>query len=514
MPRGSYCLNRGKHGSLLFAAALVAVSFSTAFAIQDGTARTPPMGWNSWNFYGCRLSEQIVLDQAGAFVKKHKANWEGQQISLQDAGYQYVNMDDCWHGSRDAVGNPLPDEAQFSHGLKWLADSLHRMGLKIGIYSCAGTNTCAGRFAGYNYEERDAKAYAAWGMDYLKYDWCNVPNPISSGESDMARAPVLYSKMSHALRNSGRDIVFSLCEWGANKPWLWADSCGHLWRTTGDINASWGSIVGIVDQQISNELYKYARPGSWADPDMLEVGNGSLTAAENRAHFDLWCIQAAPLILGNDLPNMTEDVFTIVTNREVIAVDQDSLGVMGRRVRQQGKIDVFVKLLASPDTVGQRRIAVVLFNRGTTPVQGTVSWGDIGETDQSAKYTVRDLWAHKVKDSVAAGSFAANMLPHGTTHLLLTRNPPPVKTIAPNAAVSLLPSRLATRISAGGLQAYIPVAGCKVRIFDIRGRQVHAFVAAAPSWYALSGVASFNGTGVIRVETATGILQEKIVSVK
>jgi alpha-galactosidase len=484
------------------------------FALQDGLCRTPPMGWNSWNYYACSgLNEQVVLDVANAFVRKHAANWEGLQISLKDAGYVYVNLDDCYGiTARTAQGRLQVNTTKFPHctqtSMVWLADSIHRMGLKFGLYSCAGTTTCAQtQPGGYNYETQDAQSYAQWKCDYLKYDWCNVPGGNT--------APNLYSKMSRAIKaataDSARKIIFSICEWGSNQPWLWADSCGHLWRTTGDINASWGSITGIVDQEINNQIYRYAKAGNWGDPDMLEVGNGTLTPAENQSHFDLWCIQASPLLMGNPVPQMTEANFTILTNREVVAVDQDSLGVTGRRARVVGNIDVWVKKMKSPDTTLNRKFAVVLFNRGTAGVNGAVRWADIGETNAKAVYTVRDLWQHRVLDSLKTDSMSVALLNHGTRHLLLTRNPPVGVRPQPYAALA---RQIACRKTSRGIELYVPAPNSSVQVFDAKGRAIAGFIAEKAAWYGLGAHADIQGTCMVRVKTADGAMAARMVLVK
>jgi alpha-galactosidase len=357
----------------------------------DDLAKTPPMGWNSWNKFACNVSEELIKGAADAIV----AN------GMRDAGYQYVVIDDCWQVSRDAEGNIVPDATRFPSGMKALADYVHSKGLKFGLYSDAGTGTCQGRPGSKGFEEKDARQYAAWGVDYLKYDWCNTTG------QDTHEA---YGKMSRALRASGRPIVFSMCEWGGTQPWLWAVGVGHLWRTTGDIqdcwdcSRSWGGmgVTHIIDLQA--ELHPYAGPGHWNDPDMLEVGNGGMTTGEYRAHFSFWCLMAAPLMAGNDLRNMTAETHEILTNKEVIAVDQDALGVQGRKVGDGGAIEVWMKPL-----VGTAR-AVILFNRGTEVAPIRVSWDQIGLA-RDAEAHVRDLWAKKDLGAFK-GSFEARVAPH------------------------------------------------------------------------------------------------------
>ena len=377
---------------LLAAIMLCAVSLTNAYSLDNGLARTPPMGWNSWNKFACDVNEQLIRETADAMVTS----------GMKDAGYVYLVIDDCWQIDRDAQGNILPDPHRFPSGMKALADYVHSRGLKFGLYSDAGTLTCQKRPGSRGYEFQDARQYAAWGVDYLKYDWC------STGTQN---APASYSIMRDALLKAGRPIVFSICEWGTSKPWLWAKDVGNLWRTTGDIQDCWDckrdwggmGVVHILDLQ--DGLESYAGPGHWNDPDMLEVGNEGMTITEYRAHFSLWCILAAPLMAGNDLRNMPNEVKEILTNREVIAVDQDSLGMQGRRVKRHGDREVWAKQLAD----GGR--AVVLFNRGPKSQEISVSWTEIGYPQHVAAQ-VRDLWAHKDLGKLT-GKFSAEVPSHG-----------------------------------------------------------------------------------------------------
>ncbi len=365
---------------------------------SNGLALTPPMGWNSWNHFGCDISEQTIRAAADAMVSS----------GMKDAGYQYVVIDDCWHGPRDAEGNITADPKRFPSGIKALADYVHAKGLKFGIYSDAGTQTCAGRPGSRGYEYQDARTYAAWGVDYLKYDWCHTGT--QDGQSS-------YTLMSDALRATGRPIVFSLCDWGSNKDWLWAKNVGNLWRTTGDIYDGWESrdghyngMTNIVDMQA--ELAAYAGPGHWNDPDMLEVGNGGMSNEEYKTQFSLWAEMAAPLIAGNDLTKMDAQTLAILTNREVIAVDQDALGVQGRRVFKDGDREVWVKPLAG----GGR--AVVLFNRGKEASEIAVDWDMLGYPKGTPMH-VRDLWQHKDLPR-AHERVAAEVPPHGVVMLRLS----------------------------------------------------------------------------------------------
>ncbi len=361
-------------------------------------ALTPPMGWNTWNKFACNVSEELIREAADAMVKS----------GMKDAGYQYVVIDDCWQVSRDTEGNIQADPQRFPNGMKAVGDYIHSQGLKFGIYSDAGYKTCAGRPASLGHEYQDARQYAAWGVDYLKEDWCNTTTQD---------AKAAYTLMRKALDASGRPIVLSICEWGGRQPWLWGNEAGgNLWRTTGDIQDRWEGkkewapgvccnygVVAIVDLQSGIE--SYAGPGHWNDPDMLEVGNGGMTDVEYRSHFSLWAILAAPLMAGNDLRNMRPEIHDILTNKEVIAVDQDPLGIEGKPVRRDGDAEVFVKPL-----VGGNR-AVILFNRGTAEREIAVSWAEMGYPDHFSA-AVRDLWQHKDLGKFS-GKYAATVPPHG-----------------------------------------------------------------------------------------------------
>lgn len=341
----------------------------------NGLAVTPPMGWNSWNHFACNVSASLIERQADAMVAS----------GMKAAGYQYVIIDDCWQVARDANGNIVADPKRFPEGIGAVADYVHAKGLKFGIYSDAGDETCQGRPAGRGHEYQDALQYARWGVDYLKYDWCNT------GGLDPRTA---YATMSDALRASGRPIVFSLCDWGVRQPWLWgAQAGGNLWRTTGDIRDGWSGrrgyslgVLDILDLQVG--LAGYAGPGHWNDPDMLEIGNGGMSDAQYRAQLSLWAILAAPLIAGNDLTQMTPATRATLTNREVIAVDQDPLGIEGHRAYKDGDAEIWVKPLAGGSE------AVVLLNRGSRALRVALDWSQLGLPGYLPLH-FRDLWRHE-----------------------------------------------------------------------------------------------------------------------
>ncbi|KEH42877.1 alpha-galactosidase-like protein [Medicago truncatula] len=291
------------------------------YLVENGLGLTPPMGWSSWNHFGCDVNESIVRETADAMVSSGLAN----------LGYHYLNLDDCWAElNRDSEGNMVPNTATFPSGMKALADYVHNKGLKLGIYSDAGTLTCSKRMPGsLGHEEQDAKTFASWGIDYLKYDNCEN-NGISPKER--------YPPMSEALMKSGRSIFFSMCEWGWEDPATWAKSVGNSWRTTGDIEDNWNSMTSIADS--NNKWASYAGPGGWNDPDMLEVGNGGMTTEEYRSHFSIWALAKAPLLVGCDIRAMDNTTYELITNSEVIAVNQDKLGVQGKKVKSTNDLEV------------------------------------------------------------------------------------------------------------------------------------------------------------------------------
>lgn len=336
----------------------------------DNLAPTPPMGWNSWNTFQTNINEDLVKATADKLVSS----------GMRDAGYIYLVLDDGWMAKeRDSAGFLVPDPQKFPHGMKALAAYVHSKGLKFGLYNCAGTETCAGYPGTRGYEYQDAFRYAQWDIDYLKFDWCNT---------DGINAKEAYTTMSKALKKAGRPIVFSLCEWGSNKPWLWAQNVGQLWRTTGDITArfegiktmgEWhaNGVMTIADMQ--DTLRKYAGLNHWNDPDMLEVGNG-MTQAEDRSHFSLWCIMAAPLIAGNDITKMSEQTLNILTNKDAVEIDQDALGMQGYRFKKLAdSVEIWVKPLNNDNW------AVAFLNRSHTTVKVDYDW---------KKYIVNDT-VHK-----------------------------------------------------------------------------------------------------------------------
>ena len=352
----------------------------------EGLALTPPMGWNTWNTFASNINEALVMQTADIMVKN----------GMRDAGYIYIVLDDTWSAmERDAQGNLMAHPEKFPSGMKALGDYLHARGFKFGIYNCAGKKTCGGYPGGWGHEFQDALKYAEWGVDYLKYDWC------SSGDANPKDA---YTRMRDGLYAAKRPVVFSICEWGGSKPWEWAAEVGHLWRTTGDImdcydcsqrwERGWKAILDLQYSSVqpadgqNNGIGKYAGPGHWNDPDMLEVGNEGLTFAESRGHFTLWCILAAPLMAGNDVTHMTPEITALLTDREAIAIDQDKLGKEGWRFRAEPGLEIWVRELSDGEW------AVALLNTGKTTADLSVDFSH-GWWFLGGNCAVRDVWDKK-----------------------------------------------------------------------------------------------------------------------
>ncbi|MBL3655595.1 glycoside hydrolase family 27 protein [Fulvivirga sediminis] len=387
---------------------MVAVMFFAVVSIAqaqkfEGLAETPPMGWNSWNKFACDVNENLIKETADAMVS----------TGMKDDGYTYIVIDDCWHGERDSLGFIHANKERFPSGMKALVDYVHSKGLKFGIYSDAGWQTCGGKPGSRGREYQDAQTYASWGVDYLKYDWCNTEDLSAKGA---------YLTMRDALFEAGRPIVFSMCEWGTYNPWEWGEPIAHLWRTTGDIYScfdceydhgdwsSWG-VLQILDMQ--EGLRKYAGPGHWNDPDMMEVGNG-MSTNEDQAHFSMWAMLAAPLIAGNDLRNMSDETKSILTNRDVIAVNQDPLGIQGFKYQMKDSVSVWFKPLKD------NQWAVCFLNRSREEKKAEFDWEHEKVIDEinhlspgfsKNEYSLINLWNKKDKTSTK-NKLKANLKGH------------------------------------------------------------------------------------------------------
>jgi alpha-galactosidase len=359
-------------------------------------ALTPPMGWNSWNKFGCNIDENLIKGMADAMVA----------TGMKDAGYEYVVIDDCWAATdRDANGVLVADATRFPGGIAALADYVHAKGLKLGLYTDAGDQGCQGKPGSRGHEVQDAQTFAAWGVDYVKSDWCNT-----NGLDPRTQ----YTLMHDALLGSGRDIVFSLTSNGAGKPWFWGSTAANLWRNGDDIADNWGSMIGIVDN--NSKYAAAARPGGWNDPDSLEVGNGGMNDGEYRVHFSMWAMMASPLMAGNDLRSMTQSARDVLLNRGVIAIDQDALGVQATLLRDSGGLQVWVRPLAQP---GARAVALV--NRSGSQAEMTVSWSELGL--QGGDATVRDLW-RLIDNGPTTDAFTARVPSHDVVLLRIVGQEP------------------------------------------------------------------------------------------
>ena len=348
------------------------------YAQKKDLALTPPMGWNSWNHFNCDINETVVREIADAMVEN----------GMADAGYAYIVIDDCWQIDRYPNGILIADPIRFPSGIKTLVDYVHSKGLKFGIYSDAGKKTCQERPGSLNYEAIDAATFQEWGVDYIKYDWCH---------HGFKKAKNTYPIMGNELYQLNQDIVYSVCNWGWGNPWEWAPEFSHLWRTTWDIEACFDcrgnlirkNVLEIID--LNAPLAQYAGPGAWNDPDMLEVGNGDLSFDENVAHFSMWCMMAAPLIAGNDLRTMDETTLSILSNKEMIAIDQDPLGIQGFRIYENPFFEIWLKPLQD----GSK--AVCFFNRGTNNVEYKINWKELLALTND--YQVLNVWEDKIHPS-------------------------------------------------------------------------------------------------------------------
>jgi alpha-galactosidase len=385
---------------------------------DDGLAKTPPMGWNSWNVFGKRLTEQNVKETADAIVSS----------GLKDAGFEYIVLDDFWQGGRDSVSGQLfANEEKFPSGIKALADYVHSKGLKLGIYSDAGTKTCGEMVGSYGYEEKDAKLFAEWGVDYLKYDYCFCPDFVSAN-NDYKMAFARYKTMGDALKATGRPILYSICEWGPRSPWLWGkEAGGHMWRTSYDVADIWDkprnetSPIGILTSiDAMADLGRFAGPGGWNDPDMLVVGlnnsgyikGGGCNDIEYQTQMNMWCMFSAPLMIGCDVRNMNEATKTILLNKDVIAIDQDPAGKQGFRVYRRNGLEVWKKYLSGD------RIAIALFNRNEEERPIKVGWKEI-ELDPQVKYDAYDVWKHAITGK-GIQNFSLSLKAHESQVFVLT----------------------------------------------------------------------------------------------
>jgi alpha-galactosidase len=428
---------------LAAAIAVTGLASPPAGALENGLARTPPMGWNTWNTFECSINETLVKQTTDLMVSS----------GMRDRGYTYVNLDDCWMTrSRDAAGNLVADPAKFPSGLKALGDYVHARGMKFGIYESAGTMTCQEYPGSLGHEQADANLFASWGVDYLKYDNCY--NNGSNTQQDYIRR---YSAMRDALKATGRPIVYSICEWGDFGPATWAPDVGNLWRTTGDISNNWGSIDSIYHQNVG--LAGAAKPGAWNDPDMLEVGDG-MDFQEDRAHFTLWAAMAAPLIAGADLRSASVATFSTYLNRDVIAVDQDPLGKQATRISSSGGLDVLAKPLHNG------AVAVVLFNENGGDPRTVSTTAAAAGLPAAPSYRLTNLWSKELTTST--GAISANVPSHSTV----------IYRVTPGSGSSIgttQPLQGASSSRCLDINGASATPGAKVDIWDCDGRANQAW---------------------------------------
>ncbi len=391
---------------------------NTTTANSDGLALTPPMGWNSWNVFGKNINEQVIRETADAIVSS----------GLKDVGFEYVVIDDIWHGGRDSVtGQLYADSVKFPSGIKALADYVHSKGLKFGIYSDAGTLTCGDMPGSYGYEEKDAALFASWGVDFLKYDYCYCPD-LPSTNNDYKMAIDRYKVMGNALKATGRPILYSICEWGPRSPWLWGKEVGgHMWRTSYDVADIWdmprneSSPIGILTSiDVIANLGRFSGPGGWNDPDMLVIGlknsgfikGGGCTETEYRTQMNMWCMFSAPLMIGCDVRNMDTVTRSILLNKELIAINQDKLGKQGFRVFSKNGLEAWKKPLSGD------RYAIALFNRGEEAKSMQVGWEEL-ELDKAAQFNVKEIGDPAVKAN--SQTIAAKLAPHQSRVFVLDK---------------------------------------------------------------------------------------------
>ncbi|CAM6043247.1 unnamed protein product [Sphagnum compactum] len=383
------------YGHLIFLRSVPTVSHPR-LNLDNGLGLTPPMGWNSWNHFGCGINETIVFETADAMVS----------TGLAEQGYTYINIDDCWAAlERDDEENLQARPTTFPSGIKAIANYVHSKGLKLGIYSDAGFFTCAQQPGSLGHENQDAQTFASWDVDYLKYDNCY---------SDFSTPKTRYPVMTDALNKTGRSIFFSMCEWGEEDPATWAPGVGNSWRTTGDISDSWNRMVEIAD--LNDQWAEYAGPGGWNDPDMLEVGNGGMTLEEYRSHFSVWALMKAPLLIGCDVRDVSSEMIALLSNREVIAINQDELGVQGRKVSIQGS-NGLLQVWAGPLSLG--RTVVLLWNRSDMSGTITAEWGDIGLQSGTA-VTIYDVWKKETVNETEIDLLSSEVSPHSVAMFILT----------------------------------------------------------------------------------------------
>jgi alpha-galactosidase len=481
-------------------------------ALDNGLARTPPMGFNTWNWFACHnsvshgeITDTLIRAIASAFVSS----------GMRDSGYKFINLDDCWaEGTRDSHGGIVANRADFPKGMKVLADSIHTKGLKIGIYTDLSKTTCSGRMPGlYAHEQQDCDTFVAWGIDYVKVDWCGQ-NTNFEAQFALVRDCLhnaVDTMKAHGI-STAHQILYSICNIGQENTWLWGMATGNLWRTTGDINhTAFSSPLSNMDR--TAPLYSYAGPGGWNDPDMLEVGNG-FTTAEDRSHFSLWCMMAAPLIVGNDVRNMNAATKAILTNGEAIRIDQDSLGKQGQRV-VSGASEVWVKQLVSK---ANSEYAVLFFNRNNAAATiinaTTAQLAIVGGPIASGKvYTVRDIWGHANLANWTAGGTFSTPNPVANHDVFMVRLAPYVGTpvLAQISSIKVQHMLFMRNVDEGVSVNEMKAGTCEITMTDLRGRIVYSGSFVGPSLYGIDTRSMSRGIYFITVRNGAQMVSDKVL---
>ncbi len=505
------------------AAFLCAITFgaTNVLALQDDLARTPPMGFNTWNYFGCRnpsrrVDENMIKQIADAFISK----------GMAEVGYEYVNIDDCWAmGTRNSRGGLAADPQYFPNGMRAVADYIHSKGLKFGLYTDVGTSTCAtcygtGGLPGLlNHEQQDCDTFVAWGVDYLKVDFCCHDNRPAVQQFTKVRD--CLEKAVDRMKDKVEDahpIVYSICNWGEQEPWKWGDTVGHLWRTTRDISNQYGSQMDNLDK--NTPLWPYARIGAWNDPDMLEVGYGDFATnyARARTHFSLWCMSAAPLLAGNDIRNMSTQIQEILINKDAIGINQDTLGgdttmgiIQGRKV-VSGRSEVWVKLLKGQT---KSEYAILLFNRSNNgPVTISVTTEQMktvgGDIANGKKYEVRDVWGKKDLEDWTAGGTFTSPEPVGVNDVFMARfSIPPVKVVSQYTSVNVRPMNVQSEGRQIVIRTKTP-GQMAVRLVTLNGEVAYSNKLVGPLDYSISTKGMARGLYVVDVKSSVEQFQQKI----
>jgi len=462
-----------------------------ATAWENGLARTPPMGWNSWNHFACEgIKEDLFKEMVDAMVSN----------GMKDVGYEYLNIDDCWAGPRDGIGDLTASSDFTNNSLKPLADYVHSQGLKIGTYGCAGTATCQGFAGSYNHEEQDAIVFAEWEMDYIKWDYCYTTDQEWWRPAPREEGVKRFTKFRDAIIAAGRPMLYSICSWGKIQSWEWAAPVGNIWRTTNDIELGWNHVKNIVEQQV--DLWSYSKPGAYNDPDMLEVGRG-MSELEDRTHFGMWCMFAAPLIMGNDLRNMTNQTINILTNSDAIAVDQDPLGIQAQRIwGSEGEAQLWVRPLQNNGR------AIAFYNGSSSTQEMSFDMGDLNNdywTGKGLTWTaglsapMREIWSATDMGEYTGQTVSRSVPSHGMAFITII----PTVSVEDKKLSSSNPMKI--NVQTSSINVTLPFEGAastEVEVFNTNGELVTS-ISAANTSFNLSTKGYKNGVYILRANNKT-----------